>query len=414
MLKSGNIWRGGLINEYYADLHIQSRYTVGATKDITVKKLACQAKSKGLSLIGTGDCLHPRWREELKKELLYDGKTYMLENVYFLPTVEIKDKDRVHHLIFLQTLENFSELYDKWKKYGKLNKAGVPTIHLDGERIAQDTCKLGGIIGPAHIFVPWQSLYKSFNSLNECYKSFSNEVKFVELGLSADSNMADRIQELTKRVFLTNSDNHSLYTIGREFNRFLTKEPSFEEIRNALSNKGGRKVTLNVGIDPREGKYHSSACAKCYAKYRYEDAKILNWRCEVCGYIIRKGVIDRVEELATYQKPKHPDFRPPYVKMPSLVEIIKLGYPQLSRSKVLEKKETMVRIFGAEIKILLDSDVEDIRKIDESIGEIIKRIKNMELNYVSGGGGKPGIPILGEVKENFFIPTQRGLNEWYL
>jgi len=403
------------MKKYYVDLHIQSRYTASATKDITVKNLARQARIKGLNIIGTGDCLHPKWREELERELQYSDGIYEKEGIYFIPSVEIKDKNRVHHLIFLETLKDFDRLYNKWKEHGKLDKIGVPTIHLDGEQITKEVFDLNGIIGPAHIFVPWESMYKSFDSINDCYGEFSSKITFIELGLSADTYMADTIRELKEKVFLSNSDNHSLNTLGREFNEFFLEKPTFEEIRKALENKGGRKVTLNVGLDPREGKYYLSACIKCHSRYRYEDATRLKWKCEKCGGIIRKGVKDRVSELSSYKKPKHPEFRPPYIHMLPLSEIIKMCYPHANNKEVKERKNGLIERFGSELSILLHVNISELCKADEKIGEVLEKIRNGKLNFVPGGGGKFGEPTFDEVDEDllFYKPkfTQRRLFE---
>ncbi len=53
--------------------------------------------------------------------------------------------------------------------------------------------------------------------LIDCYGKMPD---FLELGLSADSDMADTIEELENIPFLTNSDAHSPWPhrLGREFN----------------------------------------------------------------------------------------------------------------------------------------------------------------------------------------------------
>ena len=53
----------------------------------------------------------------------------------------------------------------------------------------------GCIIGPAHAFTPWTSIYKEYDSIMDCYGKMPD---FLELGLSADSDMADTIEELRK------------------------------------------------------------------------------------------------------------------------------------------------------------------------------------------------------------------------
>lgn len=388
------------MKRYYADLHIQSRYTASAAKDMTVKNLTSQAKLKGLNIMGTGDCLHPAWRAELRQELHWNGEIYEREGICFLPSVEIKDRNKVHHLVFLETLEHFDKLYDKWKSHGKIDHIGVPTIYLGGQQIARDVFELHGIIGPAHIFVPWQSLFMSYDSLGECYGELSNRILFVELGLSADTEMADCIEELTKRTFLSNSDNHSLIALGREFNEFLLGEATFEEIVSALENRGGRKITLNVGLDPREGKYYSSACIKCRARYRYNDALTLNWKCEKCRGIIRKGVADRIKELSTYSKPMHPDFRPPYMHMLPLPELIRLAHPSIADKDLVSKRDNLIREFDNEINILLNTNVAEISEMDEELGYTLEKVRHGKLNFFPGGGGQYGKPTFDETDDS--------------
>lgn len=101
--------------------------------------------------------------------------------------------------------------------------------------------------------------------------------------------MGSQITELENLSFLSNSGAHSPwpYRIGREFNRFNTdKEISdFETLQNMIV-KGPKQ---NVGLDPREGKYHLTAYNSCYKKYSLIQAQNNSWRCE-CGSTIKKGV----------------------------------------------------------------------------------------------------------------------------
>jgi len=54
----------------------------------------------------------------------------------------------------------------------------------------------------------------------------ANSIHFIELGLSADTDYADRIAELARRTFLSNSDAHSprCNKLAREFNQMELKE----------------------------------------------------------------------------------------------------------------------------------------------------------------------------------------------
>jgi len=57
------------------------------------------------------------------------------------------------------------------------------------------------------------------------------------LGLSADTDMADHIEELQDIPFLTNSDAHSPWPhrIGREFNEIEVEELTFEGVKNHIT-----------------------------------------------------------------------------------------------------------------------------------------------------------------------------------
>ena len=96
----------------------------------------------------------------------------------------------------------------------------------------------GGVVGPAHAFTPFKSIFRQnkFENLKECYQGTLKKINFIELGLSANTELADRIESLKNISFLSNSDAHSqeVSSLGREFNRFLIEKPSFEEVLLAL------------------------------------------------------------------------------------------------------------------------------------------------------------------------------------
>lgn len=48
-------------------------------------------------------------------------------------------------------------------------KNGRPHLSLNGAEIMDLIHDHDGIIGPAHAFTPWTSLYKTYYSYKECY-----------------------------------------------------------------------------------------------------------------------------------------------------------------------------------------------------------------------------------------------------
>ncbi|MCD6461794.1 MAG: phosphotransferase, partial [Thermoplasmata archaeon] len=282
---------------FNADLHIHSRFSAATSRQMDFRVLARGAKEKGIHIVGTGDCLHPGWRREMESLERVDDGTMTLDGVFFIPTVEVEDRNRVHHLLLFPSLSKADEYAGMLEKEGvSLEADGRPTLPLGGEEIAEMARDTEALIGPCHAFTPWTALYAYHDSLEDCYGSMAPHVSFVELGLSADTGYADRISELHRLTFLTNSDAHSAspHRLAREFNRLEIEEATADEVRKALLRTGGRGVVLNVGLPPQEGKYNETACVRCYTHYPLEEAKRAGWRCP-CGGQIKKGVRDRVE-----------------------------------------------------------------------------------------------------------------------
>lgn len=402
------------------DFHIHGKYSGGVSSEMTLPTIAEQAELKGLHLVGTGDATNPRWLKHIKENLsaVFDG-VYSIPNsrTRFLVTAEVEDNKRVHHLIILPSVEAAEQLYDYLKKYSSdIDEDGRPHLRINAAEVVDYVTEAGGLVGPSHAFTPWTSVYKEYDSLKECYGSSISKIKFLELGLSADTYMADRIPELQDITFLSNSDTHSPWPhrLGREFNRIRVQELSYTELKKAFEFQGGRGFVLNVGLNPKEGKYHLTACTRCFLRFRYSDVVRFKMRCPECGGIIKKGVLDRVEELAVWKTPKHPWHRPPYLHIIPLAEVISLvaGISTISSAKVRDRWSRLVSFFGTEINVLIDSDVDEIRKIDSEVAEVIGGFRSGKITYVSGGGGQYGRPTLGNEKDRFYGSGQRTLTEY--
>jgi uncharacterized protein (TIGR00375 family) len=381
------------MESYRADLHIHSYHTPATADNLTLDNLTEYASLKGIDILGTGDCLLPEWRDKLYENLEREEGLYEFNGTYFVPSVEIKDEDAVHHLIYTETLDDFGELRDRWKDHSKINKVGVPTINLNGEEIIDDVEDVGGVIGPAHIFIQWQSLYKSFDSIKESYGDNTDKVHFYELGLTAADSMTDEISELDGLSQMTNSDLHSVQKMGREFNEFRIEEPTFEEFVKALKKEDGREISRNVGMPAEIGKHFLTACKDCGAKYRLEDAISVNWKCEQDSGKIVKGVKDRVGELS------NGDFyvgeTDSYTEIPPLEKILEWsGYN--TREKRMEIWRKLVEEIDEEIEILLNSDLDNVREMEPEVADWIKKARKDRIDYIPGGGNHEGQPDDGE------------------
>jgi len=380
-----------------SDLHIHSLYSAATSPRMDLPTLAKEASKKGIQLLGTGDCLHPKWLRAIKGLELEPGHgdgIFVHGATNFVLTVEVEDVRRVHHLLILPSIAKAEELYEAFKRYSQdIDSDGRPSVRLTGAEIAEYAKDAEALIGPCHAFTPWTALYAYYNSLRECYGEMVDYISFIELGLSADTSYADRIEELHRLTFLTNSDAHSPYPIrlAREFNRFEVSDLSFEELKAAIERRRGRKPVLNVGVPPAEGKYNESACIRCYRHYSLTEAIARHWRCE-CGGMIKKGVRDRVNELADCNSGIHPPHRPPYLHLIPLAEIISLAIRKSVNSKsVAGIWESLLAEFGTEVNVLVDVPIDELQKVAPGVVGAIKAFREGNIHVKPGGGGKYGI-----------------------
>lgn len=87
--------------------------------------------------------------------------------------------------------------------------------------------------------------------MKKIFKEKFDRVPAIELGLSSDTFLADKISELEDKTFLTNSDAHSLPKIAREYNKIQVNDISFKELCKAIKNEEERKILANYGLDPK-------------------------------------------------------------------------------------------------------------------------------------------------------------------
>ena len=253
-----------------ADLHIHSPYSIAVSQSLNLDTMAETAEKKGLTLLATGDITRPQWRGYLKENLQYQDGVYSYKNLNFMIGTELEDDDSVHHVVLLPDFSAAEALQSNLTPFVKDIEgrwAGRPHVHKSPAEVVELIEDVGGICGPAHAFTPFKSVFRSgaYATLEEAYGDAAKKVAFLELGLSADTDLADRIEDLQDITFVSNSDAHSQgpQSLGREFNRLDIEIPSFEEVRKAMERREGRKVILNVGLEPKLGKYNIMYCQSC-------------------------------------------------------------------------------------------------------------------------------------------------------
>jgi uncharacterized protein (TIGR00375 family) len=389
-----------------ADLHIHSRFSGATSKKMNIETISLEAPRKGVDVVATGDCLYSEWMKEIRQCNVIDEGTFELHGTRFILSTEIEDIKRVHHLCYFPCVSAVWDFKERIKLKSKnIEKDGRPKVKMSGEDLAGIAKDLDILIGPAHAFTPWTAIYAYHNSLKDCYGDMTDYVSFVELGLSADSEFADKIKVLHRLSFLTNSDCHSPHPVrlAREFNRFEVKAANFKEICKAILRADGNKSVLNVGLPPQEGKYHESACISCFTHYNLEEAKRRRWKCG-CGKRIKKGVKDKINEKADFTEAQHPAHRPNYIHLIPLTEIIAkaIGQHTPFTHTVSKRWNELITEFGSEIKVLIDVDIKEISKITvPAITEAIQAFREKKVLIKPGGGGQYGSIELPRNEEDY-------------
>ena len=256
---------------YNTDLHIHGPHSIAVSQSLNLDTMVATSKQKGLHILATGDILQPEWLKYMQQNLqkTIDG-AYQFNDIFFLLQTEIEDIENIHHVVLFpdfksvveaqKMLETYSKnLFDEW--------GGRPRVNISPPQLVEIITDVGGIIGPAHAFTPFKAIFRQdqYSNLEECYQGALKKVSFIELGLSANTDLADRLECLKNLSFLSNSDAHSQSprSLGREFNRIDIDNPSFDEIELAIQRKSSRKIILNVGLHPKLGKYYNMFCYKC-------------------------------------------------------------------------------------------------------------------------------------------------------
>ncbi|QTM99722.1 TIGR00375 family protein [Sediminibacillus dalangtanensis] len=381
------------LSSYFADLHIHigrdmfnKPVKITGAKSLTLSHILIEAsRHKGMDLVGVIDSHVPAVQSELR-ELIADhgawplqdgGIQYERTTLILGSEVEVYDslcQGPIHVLCFFPDLESM-------KGFTEWLKERVTNIHLSSQRYygtakqLQDKVKeLSGLFIPAHVFTPFKSLYGKGvkQSLTEILDP--DLIDGIELGLSADTKMADQIEELHPFSFLSNSDAHSLAKIGREYQKIRMEAPSFQELKWALQQLNGRRIEANYGMNPLLGKYHETVCSDCF--HPVDEGHV----CGNCGsekWI--KGVADRIRELANATN--FPS-RPPYIHQVPLEYLPTLG------PKTLHK---LLDAFGTEMHILHHTSKQALEKVvSDKLAEAIIAMREGKLKAVAGGGGRYG------------------------
>lgn len=362
---------------------------ITGSKNLTLTNILQTASSqKGLDLIGIIDCHSPGVLEEME-HLMAEGSLMPLtegglrfENTTLILGSEIEIYDTnchgpIHILAFFPTITLMKD-FSNWMREHVTNiNLSSQRIYCDAKTLQHKVVELGGLFIPAHVFTPFKSLYGKgvLRSLTEVFDPAM--IDAIELGLSSDTEMVSKMQELERYTFVTNSDAHSLGKMAREYQTLHIADANFVELKKALHNIDGRTVGANYGLHPLLGKYHQTVCAKC-SHHVQEGTE----QCPECGSKqIIKGVATRIQELSSVNHITERK-RPPYIHQVPLDFIPGIG------PKVMQK---LLAAFGTEMDIIHRTTVQQLATVvPQKIAERIDLARTGQLHFSVGGGGVYG------------------------
>ena len=387
--------------EVFADLHIHigrsennKPIKITAAKSLNFANIAKECcDRKGINIAGIIDSASPYVIEDIEN-FLKTGEAYEIQDggiiykykVCIILGSEIETTEvginghtgSAHNLCYFPYLKDIKGFSNEMSHHIKNITLSSQRADISAYDLIDIVEKYNGILIPAHCFTPHKSFYGNCTDrLEKIFKEKYSKVLAIELGLSADTYLADNISELENKTFVTNSDAHSLPKIAREYNKILVNDISFKEFLKAIKNEDERKILTNYGLDPKLGKYHRTYCEVC-EKNIPGQAPVT--KCDTCdSRNITMGVYDRIQIIKDKKESKSPENRPEYVYQIPLSFIPGLG------NKTIEK---LLSSFDTEMNILHKLSYDDLEAV---VGE--KNAKNIinaregKIHIQAGGGG---------------------------
>lgn len=397
------------MEEVFADLHVHigrsengKPIKITAARSLNFANIAKEcADRKGINIVGIIDCASPYVIEDIEN-FLKTGEAYEIEDggiiykdkVCILLGSEVETSEigrngkcgAAHNVCFFPHLSDIKGFSKEMSRHIHNITLSTQRSDVSGYELIDIVEKYNGILIPAHCFTPFKSYYGNcVDRMKDIFKEKFNKIFSIELGLSADTYLADMITELEDKTFVTNSDAHSLPKIAREYNKMLVNDISFKEVVKALKGEDGRKVLCNYGLDPKLGKYHRTFCDSCNQVIETKEPVAV---CPFCGSDkVTFGVFDRIELIKDKEKSKSPANRPPYVYQVPLTFIPGVGNKTIDR---------LLDSFGTEMTILHKLSKDDIEAVvGEKVANEIIASREGKMKIHAGGGGVYGKVTVG-------------------
>ncbi len=425
--------------QFFADLHVHSRYSRATSSALTLDNIYRWAKLKGLSVVVTGDVTHPGWLAEIRSRLEEeDTGLFRLKDEFAGPVDEslpasvrssavrfvlggeisciYKAQGRVrkvHLMVYLPSMDSALRFSEELSRRGNISSDGRPILGLDAREVLELVLASSGVMIPAHIWTPWFSVLGSksgFDSLEDAFGDLLPEIFALETGLSSDPAMNRLLSGLDSFVLVSSSDAHNPQNLAREATVFDT-ELSWDGIFGALRSRSGYLGT--VEFFPEEGKYFLDGHRSCGIRFDpRKDTLPPDGRCPVCGGTLTIGVLHRVLELADRSRPADSSYMSVIPLPEILAEIAGVSSPT---PQVMAEYENLVMRLGSELDIL---SFVPLDAVEDAAGRILAtglgRLREGRVYREPGYDGRYGVISVFEPGELARLTSGASLfGGWY-
>jgi PHP family Zn ribbon phosphoesterase len=423
--------------EFAADLHIHSRFCGKSSLQMSMQNLLQWAPRKGVDLLGTGDCLHPGWNDELAEHLVEDGSGLLRPKqggaLRFVLMAEVEavfdageGDARIHLLVALPGFDAASQLRRNLKASADLDAETVPCFKMPPAELVErilNACP-EALIGAAHIWNPCSSIYGSkngFSSLKECFGDLAGEITWVETGLSSDPGTCWRFADLEGKQIVSASAAKSLCNLGREYTLFKG-DLTYWGLAHALKGLPGASIQGTIEKVSELGPHFFNGHRECQIAKSPIETHFEGRRCPACRKKLTIGVFQRMLELATHS-PDELEIvveqgwirsrrlkTPPFRKSIPLLEIIAATYGVKGRESrtVQNLYERALSGDAREPQILFDLAEADLSAlVGQQVAEGILRVREGYFKVTPGYDGVWGQLDIFEERETAELMQMR-------
>ncbi len=308
------------MKRYLVDSHVHLGATedgapikIGAGRTLTLSRILGRLPLRGVDVCAVVDLGTTRGLGELERALATgllaeaeDGGLRGAEGAVLVPALEAEFRlpgaGPFHLLAYAPGLDGARELHRIYREGVKNPNLSTQRVHMAPQEFLRAVESAGGALAVAHAFTPHRGLFGVGLTLEDALPERS--LLGLELGLSADVEIARQVGAVGDCGLLGGSDAHGPDTIGREMNELQGERPGFSLLVRLC---GGKAETI-FGMHPAFGKYHRTYCLAC-ARTVEAPAPVLSCPADPHHRVV-PGVLDRALSMAPPERQRgYPAYR---------------------------------------------------------------------------------------------------------